>query len=369
LGISIKSIVSVAIALFFVRETAKGGLPPGSWRLSGNIDDVRMNSGAVVRTNTLTVLGRYHNGNFLIDSVPQDNEDNIAESAGWDGDLLRLIQRYPKTHGTMARTESLGKVEPTVYSRYATHAFVPMLLACADTNALEFVNSGTNIIILGNLRDFPEENDTFEVNYRSNGVDIKAVCHGGEEMNSMGVMVPVQGFENGFTRWTFASDLKMSDPNGGLLLVQYERFYPGNGKLHQQRKVTGKIQLTRDTESISTFTPTIEETNLLVNDYRYRAMLYPLSKGVVDQYSAYYLTNHSWECDTNRMYKHFQALRGYFAGPGSTNSRLKDEPRRDEGVTINPARRKTILGVLILFALVPGLIFFKPWMTARKESK
>lgn len=364
--ISIKTVISVAIALFFVRENVKAGLPPGNWRFSGNITDVRMSAGSGVRTNTLSVRGRYYNGNFLAEVVPQNSEDNIAESAGWDGDLLRLIQRYPKTPGTAARTESLGKVEPTVYSRYATHALVPVLLACADTNALEFVKSGTNIVILGNLRIFPEEDNTFEVNHRPDGVDIKAVCHGGEEMNAQGAMVPVQKFENGFTRWTFTSDVKMSEPDGGMLSVQYERFYPGKGKLHQERKVTGQIQLTRDSESISSFRPTIEESDLLVDDYRYRAMLFPLSKGVVDQYWAYHLTNHSWECDTNKMYKHFENLRGYFSEVGITNSAFRDEPLRGDAVAPKPLRRMILLAALVLSVSLPGFMFYKSWIAARK---
>src|ERR1035437_945784 len=68
----------------------------GSWSISGNVTDVRLTLLGNSFTNTLTVSGFCDRDHFLIDLTPIKTEDEIAESVGWDGDVIRLIQRFPE---------------------------------------------------------------------------------------------------------------------------------------------------------------------------------------------------------------------------------------------------------------------------------
>ena len=62
----------------------------GGWGLSGNIEDSRLSGGQIRFTNRFTLDGHYDHGRFLVNLTPQDSEDNVAESAGWDGELFYL---------------------------------------------------------------------------------------------------------------------------------------------------------------------------------------------------------------------------------------------------------------------------------------
>jgi hypothetical protein len=366
-----KFLLDVILVLFFSVHITKADLPEGKWHISGDVEDVRMSGGYSQRTNNLSFEGHYDSGRFLLDMVPHDSEEDIAESAGWDGNLFYMIQRYPITLGKgLARTESLGKIEPTVISRYSTYALTSVLLALADSNTLEYLQSGKDIFILGNLRRYPEENNTFKVSQTSTNVDIEAVCHGGEERNPAGIMIPIQGFEKGFTRWTYKSDLKMLNESNSVITSHYECFYPFGGKLFLERKVTGKFLLCSNNESISSFKPEILESKLLVDDYRYRAMLFPLSKGIVDQCWMYTLTNHSWDYDTNITYTHFKNLVLYLSGPGVTNSSLKDEPFSSIQIESKPIRRIILLITFLVFSVsFLGVILFNSWRATQKRKE
>jgi hypothetical protein len=269
---------------------AKAELPLGTWRLSGNVEDVRISSGVSAKTNSYSFEGHYSGRNVLINMTPHGAEDDIAESVGKDGDLIYLIQRYAKPGMKDApRTESLAVVEPTVFSRYASHALASVLMAFATTNDLDCLASGTDIFILGNLRRYPEENNTFAIKRRPNGIDIEATCYGGEE-RGRDRMMPIQGFDSGFKRWAYKSKISMSDPTHGVISVQYERFYPHKGHLILDRRVIGEILLSPENEAISSFKPKIQEDRLVVHDYRFRALLFPISKGIADQYHLVRLT-------------------------------------------------------------------------------
>ena len=113
-----------------------------------------------------TPLKAVYQERFLIDMTPHGAEDEITERVGRDGGLIYPIQRYPRVQNA-PRTESLAAVEPTVFSRQATHALVSVMMAFAETKDLNCLTSGKDVFILGNLRRYPEENNTFAVKPRS----------------------------------------------------------------------------------------------------------------------------------------------------------------------------------------------------------
>ncbi|MEI8288540.1 MAG: hypothetical protein WCH99_03650 [Verrucomicrobiota bacterium] len=337
----------------------KADLPAGNWRISGNIEDVRMSGGKSWRTNDYSFEGHYDSRRFLLEMTPHGAEDDIAESVGKDGNFIYLIQRYSKLGKKDAlRTESLAVVEPTVFSRYASHALVSVLMAFADTNDLGCLTSGKDIFLLGNIRRYPEENNTFAVKRRPDGLDIVATCYGGEERRPEG-MVPIQRFDNGFKRWIYESRLAMADPTNGTVSIDYERFYPYKGKLFLEHRVTGKIILKPENKILSSFNPRVNEDILLVRDYRYRAVLFPLSKGITDQCYFYFLTNHSWDIDTSQIYSHMQQLREVLSRPSEKNdagfqARLKDEPLK----SIHKNKIKSSHRILILIAMAGFFVGF-----------
>ena len=307
----------------------------GDWGLSGNLEDLRLSGGQIRVTNRFTLDGHYDHERFLVNLTPQGSEDNVAESAGWDGELFYLIAHYPnysaadagKALRDLPRTESLGKVEPTVFSRYATPGLASVLLAFAGTNALERLQSGNDIFILNGQRRYPEENNTFKVKRGPSSLDLEAICHGGEERGPAG-FVPIQGFAAGFTRWTYHADLNLRDPSNGVISVRYRRFHPSKGKLLLETQVTGQIQLRPDRNPVSVFRPAITESSLLVDDYGCRPMLFPHNKGIVDQCCIYPLTNHVWDFDRRAIATHFVAIREMLARPDSLDPKLQDEPLR-----------------------------------------
>ena len=181
--------------------------PNGDWRISGTVTDIRFNMSGTARTNTLSVGGACQSDQFLVTVTPINTEDEIAETVGWDGHKLRLIQRYPETPGKgLARDQILGYVEPTVFSRYATHSTAGVLLAFADGKSLTYLQALEEPIILGDLRAFPEEDNKYDVKISPDGsVNIVALSPGREVTPSGDV--PVTGFMDGFRRWVFASKL------------------------------------------------------------------------------------------------------------------------------------------------------------------
>jgi hypothetical protein len=281
-----------------------GGVPDGSWSVSGKVVDMRISSTGLQASNTLSLTGHGSNGCFVIDLVPIKTQDEIAESAGWDGNDLFLIQRWPKSKG-LPRTESLGFIEPTVFSRYATPALTSVLSAFADSNELSRLKSGGEIVILNTYRSYPEESNTFTVGYLSSGgIQVTAQCPG-LKFDMTGKLLPVQGFEHGFTRWTFTSNLKGTN----ALLTEYNRFDPDQEKLVQTRKVISEISFEGENAGASGFQPEIKENRLVVFDYSQRQTLLQFYReGLTDQNHTYYLTNHLWNFDfySNIVARDFQ---------------------------------------------------------------
>jgi hypothetical protein len=175
-----------------------------------------------------------------------------------------------------------------------------VLIAFADSNLLSSLEDGKTPVILGVQRVYPEENNTYKVRHLSSGyVEIEAFSPG-LELGNTG-LVPVPGFEQGFTRWTHRSNFAVtSGTNAGEeLSVEYSRFAPISGKLVQNRAVTGKISFHSENQKMLGFRPAIVEKSINVFDYSMRYELLPWTKGIADWYVLYKFNNQSWDFDTN----------------------------------------------------------------------
>ncbi|MGA9777508.1 MAG: hypothetical protein WBS33_04490, partial [Verrucomicrobiia bacterium] len=178
----------------------KAELPAGPWTFSGIVnDDLKGANGSVVMHQTLAVSGYFEDGSFVVDVDPRKSPQNIWESAGWDGKLLRIVQNFSDKPGPgQPRNRWLGTVEPNVFSRHATPATTSILMAFADTNILARMRQGRVLIILGERRLYPEENNTYEIKeFPSGGLEIRATCPG--QKVARGGNTPIPGFEHGFT--------------------------------------------------------------------------------------------------------------------------------------------------------------------------
>jgi hypothetical protein len=234
--------------------------------------------------------------------TPINAIDDGTESVGWDGKLLCRIQRWsdnPREHPLP--NHSVAQVEPNVFSRYATYALQSVLISFADSNLLSSLQNETTSLILGQQRIYPEENNTYAVRHLSSGyTEIEAFAPGLElgETN----LIPIQGFERGFTRWTHRSLFKAAGMTNVLLLAEYNRFSPIRGKLIQNRAVTAQISFHPTSRESSTFRPIITEKTINVLDYSSRNEILPWTKGMVDWYCQYKFTNQNWDFDSNYIY-------------------------------------------------------------------
>jgi hypothetical protein len=299
-----KKIPSCAFVLWLsllLPSTGMADLPQGSWSMSGEIVDVGVSRRGPIFTNTFSLAGHYDNGRFLLGLTPIKTLDDTAESVGWDGKLLCLIQRWSDIpHTNLLRTNSLAHVEPSVFSRFATPALQSVLTAFADSNLLSSLENGQIKVILGDRRVYPEENNIYRVRHLSSGYTEIEAFSPGLELGKEG-LVPVKGLEEGFTRWTHRSIFTADSATNGLreLLVEYNRFSPINGKLVQNRAVTGRISLRSENQEVSVFRPAITEKSLTVLDYSSRNELLPWTKGAVDWCCQYKFNSRNWDFDTN----------------------------------------------------------------------
>jgi hypothetical protein len=304
-----KRIPSCVFALWLgllLSSTGMADLPKGRWSMSGEIVDLGVSGRGPIFTNTFSLGGYYDNGRFLLDLTPIRSMDDGAESVGWDGKLLCLIQRWSDSpHVDALRTNSLrtnvlAHVEPSVFSRYATFALQSVLIAFADSNLLSSLEKGQIPVILGPMRVYPEENNTYKVRHLSSGYTEIEAFSPGLELGESG-LVPVKGLEQGFTRWTHRSNFTADGATDTLqeFFVEYNRFSPVRGKLVQNRAVTGKIVLRSENHEASVFRPAISEKTLTVLDYSSRYELLPWTKGIVDWCCKYEFNSQNWNFDTN----------------------------------------------------------------------
>jgi hypothetical protein len=348
--------------------TGKAALPEGTWKISGDVVDLGIEERGTTK-NTLSFTGHYDNGRFLLDLTPIKSLDNIAESVGWDGESLYLIQRFPDMPGGQKRDRSLARIEPTVFSRYATDALISLLLGFADSNALEQLEGGKDIYILGEERKYPEEDNVFTVRHTANAVEIEATCPA-RKVELDGTTTPIKGFADHFTRWTHTSDLgPIVGTSHAKFHAEYKRFAPSNGKLFMGRHVKSEIVFDREEKTVTNFRPEIPETNLMVLDYSCRPMMYPLSRGLVDQDYRYTLTNHVWDFDRKVVVADFAAKKARFA-QGNLPSMLNDTVREANSYNSSSAKRRkfVLFAVFALISVLPVVVLFRGTSKDQKQG-
>jgi hypothetical protein len=354
----------------------KAELPAGPWKFSGIVnDDLKGANGSVVMHQTLTVSGYFENGSFILTVDPQKSPQNIWESAGWDGKLLRVVQNFSDKPGPgQPRSRWLGTVEPNVFSRHATPATTSILMAFADTNILASMRQGGELIILGERRLYPEENNTYEIKeFPSGGLEIQATCPG--QKVARGGNTPISGLEHGFTRWTYHSIVDKPDSPKSIdsfkLKTEFEQFRPVNGRLLTEHHITGNLDFEKSEAKVTNFWPEISQDAMQVWDYSMRPLIYPLNKGAVDQACVYTLTNHIWnfsqelkELITNRA-KDFKAL--------VLREGIPPKSLDVEGSDTNaPYPRHNRVGVLVGLGIISALfawMLLRQWRASRISQK
>lgn len=283
------------------------------WRIEAEIVDTRISLAGPQATNVFKVIGYYSDGRFQLDSDPVKTEDEIAESVGYDGTFLYLIQRYPDYPGKhLPRDKALAYVEPTIYSRYATDALAGMLMGFANDASLAQLQTRETQVILGVRRLYPEEDNKYHITRTSEYVEIEAMC---PPFRADGLqLTPIEGIDQPFRRWVHKTSFNAVKNNTGVqsFTFEYDRYWPVKGKLYQERRVAGKVTLYPANEDLTTFKPLITENRLRILDYTGRAVLYPYNKGIADQSYLYETTNHSWDVDRARVAASFLERRAHF---------------------------------------------------------
>ncbi len=308
----------------------KAELPAGPWKFSGTVsDDLKDANGSVLMHQTLAVSGYYEDGSFVVDVDPKKSQQNVWESAGWDGKLLRVVQNFPDKPGPgQPRDRWLGTVEPNVFSRHATLATTSILMAFADTNILASMSQGGELIILGELRLYPEENNTYEINQLpSGGLEIRATCPG--QIVARGGNIPIPGFDHGFTRWIYHSIVDKPDSPKPIdsfkLKTEFEQFRPVNGHLLTEHHITANLDFTKSEAKVTNFRPEITLDAIQVRDCSGRPLLFPLNKGYADQVYIYTLTNHVWDFDQERINHNARDIRELLAKGAMPPDSLDDK--------------------------------------------
>jgi len=329
-----------------------------------------MSARGAVFTNTLTLTGHCDDGRFVLELTPGQTLDDTAESVGWDGNLLCLIQRWsaiPHNPGAL-RTNSLAYVEPNVFSRYASMPLQAVLIAFADSNLVSKLGQGQLPVILGWKRVYPEENNTYKVTHPAAGATEITASSPGLELGRTG-LVPIGGLEQGFTRWTHRSSFTLADqPDGpGSLAIEYNRFSPVNGKLVQNRAVKGRITFQRENQPVAAFRPVITESSLTVMDYSCRYDIFQWTKGLSYWSCQYKLDRRGWNFDTNYIMSQVAQLKGNLAAMNGYPKALSDKANTlavYAPVPVWGSQRIITICVLIAFSVFSAVAF---WMGSRGE--
>jgi hypothetical protein len=300
--------LSVAAHHLWGIEHAPGASVSG--KIDGQITDFRLNpAGVALATNRLAFSGIYRDGCFRVDITPIAAEDDIQESAAWES-CLYLVQRFPSEPGKgLPRDKSIGYIEPTIFSRYSTHATAALLMALADHNAVvALTNAGGHPILLGTIRQYPEEASAFSLNYSSFGNwSASAVCPGlvvGRDNKLTPLDSPV--YADGFLRWRFRTEVTDRSDVALATRFVYERFRPkyaaqkptGRDDLIKDRHIEGNLRLEYSAVDVPSFRPEITEPSLMVLDFRGRRDFVKASGNYEKDYCVQHiLTNQSWSLD------------------------------------------------------------------------
>ena len=337
----------------------------GVWGIVGSVVDVRSTLAGAHFTNTLTITGLYDAGRFSLDVIPVKTDDEIAESVAWDGERLRLIQRFPEEpHKGLPRDRSLAYVERSIFSRYATHPALAAMVTLAGTNSVQYLLSGQEPIILAGARVFPEEQNTYSVTFTTNGLRVLEAHTPGREITDSGEERLIPGFKDGFLRWKFvwgAPDPMTGGSAGINLPFEYRRFFPSGSKLFEYRTVKGALTLHPEGRVVSDFKPRITESRLKVLDYSSRKDFYPFTKGLSDSAYGYELTNLAWNFDEGKI--------SAWASEVTSGWAIKGVPENFEETRTVSAHDTTKRGVafwclVAIFLSLPAVL----WQLKRKEQ-
>jgi hypothetical protein len=368
--IEVIKVLVIIVVLLMIQCVGRADIPPGNWAFSGNILDYGMASRGPIFTNTFTITGHCSNGHFILDTTPIKTMDDVAESAGWDGNLLCLIQRgSPIPHNNGApRTNCIGYVEPNVFSYYATYGLSAVLTSFADSNQLADLEQKKMPVILGRLRIYPEENNTYKVTHSDlNSTEIEAICPG-LRPGRIG-LEPIPGFEQGFTRWKFKSSLV---PTNGtwILSAQYDeplaKLIKPTTKQLQDRAVTVEIFFQPETQAVTSFRPPITEQRLGVMDYSARKDFFPWTKGQFDWHCDYYLTNQQWDFPTAYIKAEEADMQKHFVYWNGLPQDMLDWVNTGKSTHALPPfgeRRILIISGFVGFSIISAALF---WFVTRR---
>jgi len=271
--------------------------------------------------------------------------------------LLYRLSRFPDRPGKgQPRDRALGFVEPSVFSRYATAASTPVILSFASAEALERLKQGKEMVILAKERKYPEEDNSYNVLHLGGVISITARAPGLEvgEKSDM----PVQGFENGFTRWTFESTEKMNPAGEVEIRSTYTRFMPVKGRLVKIREVTSELTLKPSAKTTAPELPEIVEPELTVLDYSGRMRLFPQNRGIVDQSVNYKLKNRKWDIDRSWVESKFNERFDTLVKRVIPEDLAPDRPKQTS-TKQQADRSRTVVYGLIIFSAICGLLLFK----------
>lgn len=265
-------------------------------------------TGGIRQTNLFAVSGLYNAGRFVVDVEPVWGDIENQESAGWNGQNLYLIVRYPEEPGRgWPRTNSLGYIEPVIFSREADHQTAGLLMALATLDAAgQLTNADGTPIIMSYKRVYPEEQSRYTVEYNRFGDWFASALCPGYSVDQDGKLIPLEApaYSNGFLRWRFESRIQHQTERGLITHFKYERFCAkekreqptGPTDVSPTVRVEGRIELEFAPVSVQDFRPQIRESPLTVLDFRGRKEYVRASGG----YSKDYLvrcvvTNRSWD--------------------------------------------------------------------------
>lgn len=276
--------------------------------ITGQIYDIRfITIPPMCITNILSVSGVLDNGRFIVDVDPVMTKDEIAESVAWD-DALYLIQRYPEEPGKgLPRDRSLGYIEPTIFSRYATPPSQALLMALADAHAAAALTNPATPVVLSDIRTYPEEESRYTLNYSAFGHwSAEAICPGFAVQKDSTRTPLADVYKDGFLRWRFRSEVASRSANAMVIHLIYERFLPK----HQQQRpvhrddtiktalVVGELRLDSAPIPPTQFRPPIKEASLTVLDFRGRKDFVQATGNYNRDYCIeHVLTNRLWDID------------------------------------------------------------------------
>jgi len=284
-----------------------------TYSVQGTIVDIRKTERGDGSTNQLSVSGITDGGHFTLDVVPVKTEDEIAESVGWDGSLFRLIQRYPKWPGMgQPRDQFVGVVEPTPFSWYMSHASASAVFGLVDTSVIQpFLSGDGRFTILGGLRNYPEENNTYRLDHVGAG-GYQLVAHSPGIVVRGAIEDHILGWRKGFKRWTISVTNESLGAREFRRKIRYQRFYPAESGLFLYRDVESVLTFS-DTSDLAladkAWVPEIVESALPVRDYTGRFDFMEYSEGRVDSPLVYLIEDGTWADKTQLIKENFDKFR------------------------------------------------------------